>query len=327
MRRLIESSCEKISPAIYTYSNVGSKPSGTWNEEVGYGRVNAERALLAACATAAGEEGDCSGCGRDCIEPTPNECRGPEPVPWLRYDRCLFFYEVREFAVDPNQDRRIRLRVTYEHCLSLQGRQQGPLLYTTTLLPGEEVKLYEYDRFRRVRSGTERVSVHTSFRQTVSALSQNRRTTRTSAYFDTLTDIRTHADTSVAAGGGLAGFLGLPTVKSEFETDTESTIASGGSVSNVSDQFTQFAITASQSTEAERSVVVSRFEDEEHRSATARVIKNMNYCFAVTYFVRRVNEVYEASTRVESNRVANWRQPMALREGSRGVAGRVAQAG
>lgn len=304
VRRLIESTCEKISPALYTYSNVGSKPSGTWNEEVGYGRVNAERALLAACATAAGEEGDCSGCGGDCIEPTPDKCRGPKPVPWLPYDRCLYFYEVREFAIDPNQDRRIRLRVTYEHCLSLQGRQQGGLLYTTTLLPGEEVKLYEYDRFRRVRSETERVSVHTSFRQTMSALSQNCRTTRTSAYFDTLTDIRAHADTSVAAGGGLAGFLGAPTVKSEFETDTETTIASGGSASTVSDQFTQFAITASQSTEAERSVVVSCFEDEEHRSATSRVFKNTNHCFAVTYFVRRVNEVYEASTRVE---LIEWR--------------------
>ena len=303
VRRIIESTCEKISPALYLYANVASKPSGTWNEEVGYGRVNAERALLAACALRSEKTGDCTGCGGDCIEPTSEECRGPAPIPWLSHDRCMFFYESRIFN-EGNQDRRFQLRITYQHCLRLIGRQQGGLLYTTTLLPGEQVKLYEFDRFRRTKSATQRVSVHTSFRQTLSALSQTRRSSSTSAYTDFLSDIRTNSDTSISTGGGLAGFLGAPQVRGEFGVDTQTTLATGSSARTTSEQFSQLAITASQAIEAERSLVISTFEDEEHRSATSRTISNMNRCLAVTYYVRRVNEVYEVSTRVES---IEWR--------------------
>ncbi len=48
VRHLIERTCDKISPNRYAYRTVAGKPSGTWHAEVGYGRVNAERALLAA---------------------------------------------------------------------------------------------------------------------------------------------------------------------------------------------------------------------------------------------------------------------------------------
>jgi thermitase len=48
VRHLLESTCDKVSPAMYGYVNVATKPSGTWNAETGYGRVNALRALIAA---------------------------------------------------------------------------------------------------------------------------------------------------------------------------------------------------------------------------------------------------------------------------------------
>lgn len=303
-RYLIEGSCDKISPNLYAYANVGTKASGTWNNEVGYGRVNAERALLAACTLDAEEEGECIGCGNGCAEQTPGPCRGPTPVPWITADRCITFYEGRSFDSGQLADRRLQIRILYEHRLCLIGRQQGPLLYTTTLLPGEEVKIYEFDRFRRVKSETQRVSVHTSFRQTMSALSQSRRSSSASSYADILSDVRTHADTSVSAGGGLAGFLGAPEVRGETGIETQTTVASGGSVRTASEQFSQMAMTASQAMEAERSLVVSRFEESEHQNTTARSLKNENHCFAVTYFVRRVNEVYETATRVES---VEWR--------------------
>jgi thermitase len=73
----------------------------------------------------------------------------------------------------------------------------------------------------------------------------------------------------------------------------------------VSEQFAQFATTASQSTEAERSLVVSSFEDAEHQQTTVRTLHNANDCYATTYYVRRVNEAYEAMTRVES---IEWRR-------------------
>ena len=304
VRSIIERTCDKISPAIYTYANTLGKPSGTWNEEVGYGRVNAERALLEACSTT-GEEGSvcegCDGCGDCCVGSSDADCIGPRPVPWQPYDRCQFFYEGRVFSLPIINDREpLRIRVIYQHCLKLIGRQQGPLLYTTTLLPGEKVRLYEFDRYRRVRSETQRVSVHSSFRQTLSSLSQTRRALSASAYTDVLNQVRTEADSNVSVGGGLAGFFGAPkgSISGEFEQETS--IASGASVSVAAEQFTQLAITASQAIEAERSLVISSFEDEESRSTTQRTLKNHNHCHAVTYFVRRVNELYEVSTRVES---------------------------
>jgi subtilisin family serine protease len=304
VRSLIESTCDKISPALYAYANVGTKPSGTWHAEVGYGRVNAERALLASCAL--GEEKDeaCSGCGGACVERTPKACRAPAAPPWLPFDRCLMFYEARAFDLPNIQDRRLQVRVIYEHCLSLLGRQQGPLLYSVTLLPGEKVRIFEFDRYRRVKSSTERVSVQTSFRQTMSALSQSRRSNSASAYTDALVDIRTHADTSASAGGGLAGLFGAPQVKGESGIDTQTTVASGASITTVTEQFAQIAVTASQAIEAERSLVISRFEENEHQTTTERTLQNDNHCYAVTYYVRRVNEVYSIHTRVES---IEWR--------------------
>ncbi|AHG88660.1 peptidase S8 and S53 subtilisin kexin sedolisin [Gemmatirosa kalamazoonensis] len=299
-RQLIESTCDKISPATYAYANVGTKPSGTWNAEVGYGRINVERALLAACALGrAAAERECSGCGGECIEPTPEECRGPEPIPWLSRERCMMFYESRVF-----DEGRIQIRVTYEHCLRLLGRQQGPLLYTQTLLPGEQVRLYTFDRYRRVKSHTEQLSVHASFRQTVSALSQSRRATSASSYTDFLTKARSETDSSLSVGGGLAGFFGAPSGSIDKSDVSETTLATGGSVSSVSEQFTQFAITASQSLEAERGVVVSTFEDAEHVSTTQRSFRNDNHCYAVTYYIRRVNELYDVTTHVIS---VEWR--------------------
>lgn len=211
----------------------------------------------------------------------------------------MYFYEVRQFG-----NERFQVRVTYQHCLKLVGRQQGPLLYTTTLLPGESVSIHEYDRYRRTRSETQRFSVHTSFRQTIASLSQSRRAVSTSAYFDAFNQTRVEAEASISAGGGLAGFLGAPQGKSRTEFESETTVASGSSVRTASEQFTSFAVTASQAIEAERSTVISTFEDQEHRTATQRTLKNHNHCFAVTYFVRRVNEVYEASSRVLS---IEWR--------------------
>jgi subtilisin family serine protease len=305
VRSIIERTCDKISPNLYPYTNVGSKPSGTWNNEVGYGRINVERALLAACAIGEDSDSDdCQGCSDHCLEDIAPACQSPKPVPWLPHDRCMYFYEARTFDPSFSDNTRLQLRITYAHCLRLLGRQQGPLLYSTTLLPGEAVSLYEYDRFRRVRSATERVSIHASFRQTVSALSQSRRSTSSSAYQESITRIREQSDASVSVGGGLAGLLGLPSGGGEFSSERETTVVSGGSIRRVSEQFSQFAVVASQALEAERSIVISNFEDNETLQTTRRTLKNDNHCFAVTYFVRRVHEVYEISTHVEA---IEWR--------------------
>lgn len=45
VRDIIERTCDKVSPGTYTYSTVPGRPNGTWNDEMGYGRINVYNAL------------------------------------------------------------------------------------------------------------------------------------------------------------------------------------------------------------------------------------------------------------------------------------------
>jgi hypothetical protein len=45
VRDLIEQTCEKVNPGTYGYANVAGRPNGTWDNEVGYGRINVFDAL------------------------------------------------------------------------------------------------------------------------------------------------------------------------------------------------------------------------------------------------------------------------------------------
>src|SRR5262249_2506568 len=97
------------------------------------------------------------------------ECVSPAAPAWLPYSQCVFWYETRFLGQFP-----LISKVVYQHCAKLLGRQQGPLLYTTTLLPGETLKLYHSDRYRRTRAVKDAYSVHTSWRLYVSAAHRSR---------------------------------------------------------------------------------------------------------------------------------------------------------
>ena len=77
---------------------------------------------------------------------------------------------------------------------------------------------------------------------------------------------------------------------------------------------------ASQSVEAQRSLVISSYEDHENLQVTSRTLKNYNNCHAVTYYIRQVNEVYEFTAKIFSirwrivesrltNIVSDWQTP------------------
>jgi thermitase len=209
---------------------------------------------------------------------------------------CIDWYETR-YVVDND----IRYRVVYQHCLRLLGRQQGALIFTITLLPGEKVKLYHYERYRRTRAASEIYSVHTSFRQAVSAIHQSRATQSTSSYEEFLNDERANGDVSVTVGGML-----FPVSWDAHDVDTNLHFFQSASAQSASEDFSQTARTASQSVETERSISVSTFEDKETQDQSVREFQNSNDCRAVTYFVRRVNEVYQLITTVWS---VSWMTP------------------
>jgi hypothetical protein len=231
-------------------------------------------------------------------------CVSPCDPPWLTDENCLIQYDTRFFRRPLKRDEDpagrfelrsfIEFRITYEHRVCRIGKQHGPLIYTVTLLPGEKVNLYHSDRYRRTTSETERYSVATTFMQFASAIHQSRVTNTFESLSDTLSSFKSGASGSV--GGGLAGFFGAPS--GSVSTSVAVTDHNQVNVGFVSDQYNQSVHQASVLTHAERSVVVSTYEDQETKDITVRSIQNDNDCRAVTYFVRQVFELYSVETKV-----------------------------
>jgi thermitase len=302
VRKIISESTDKINSLGYVYLPTAGKPYGTWNNDVGYGRINAERALLTACSSA----DTCKDAGPCCVElPVPDACCvSPCDPPWRPDEQCLVWYETRFFRVPIGREGvnlaavvlrdYIEFRITYAHKLCLLGKQHGALLYTVSLLPGEKVTLYHSDRYRRITSDQERYSVQTTFSQFLSVVHQARVTNTLDVLSDRLASVKT--GTSASVGGGLAGLLGLPS--GSASTQVSVTDHNMVQVGFVSDQFNQSIAQASQLTSAERSLVVSTFEDKETLDVTSRILQNDNACRAITYFVRQVVELYAFSTMV-----------------------------
>jgi thermitase len=246
---------------------------------------------------------DEAGAGRGGVKlPTRDPCcESPCDPPWRTDDQCLIWYEQKYFIVPLRGDRKnevaagrayIEFRITYEHRLCLLGKQHGPLLYTVTLLPREKVTLYHSERFRRITSAQDRFSVQTTFTQFASIIHQARVTASLDSLQERLASVKSGSSASI--GGGLAGLIGLPSGSTASQTAVTDHNLLKTSV--VSDQFNQSIVQASQMTHAERSVVVSTYAETDAQDITARTLENDNACRAVTYFVRKIVELYAVST-------------------------------
>jgi len=227
------------------------------------------------------------------------ECFGPDPVPWLPWEHCFRLYEFRTAVVPVDKAGiaeirldRLVIRVRYEHALCLRGRKQGPIVHSLTLLPKEQVRIYESDRYRRATSATARFSVRTSFFSMTQRVNE--------AYSSTKTSQGGSASVSSSVSGGAGGGidLGIVSFGGEASASASTNTSSYFDVRRVSERFSHIAETSSLAVESERSVVVSTFEDQESLQSTARTLRNDNACRAVTYFIRRVFEVYELRTRI-----------------------------
>lgn len=308
--RIIAETCDKINLSGYTYLATVGKPFGTWTKEVGYGRINVERALLTACRCLEpchdGAHGECGVC-----LPHPDDCcESPCDPPWRTDENCISWYEEKFFRVplgrEPagvasiaaaaHQQPLIEFRITYEHRLCLLGKQHGPLIYTTTLLPGETVRLYHSDRYRRVTSIQQRYSVQTTFLQFLQIVHNSRVSNSLDALNERLAQASSSSSSSSGGGFflGLFGWGGTGSDKSSSSTTSHSEI----DVHFASEQFNQSVVQSSLLTHAERSIVISTYEDHETQNVTVRTLFNANECRAVTYFVRQIMELYSVSTRV-----------------------------
>jgi thermitase len=192
----------------------------------------------------------------------------------------------------------VTVNVTYTHRICLVGKQHGGLAYTLTLLPGEKMTLYHSDRYRRTTSETERYSVQTTFAQFVSALYQQQTSNDSSA----LVQVLNNQSQSASASGGGGINLGVFSIGGGGGGSSSSSSSSAVDLSAQSSasQFMSLAQQAAQYTDLQRSITISSYEDSETVSTTQRTLVNNNRCYAVTYFVRKVLDVYASTTTVTS---------------------------
>jgi thermitase len=230
-------------------------------------------------------------------------CQSPCDPPWLSGPSCTTFTEIRSSTLlllppPPGQiPGHIDFSVTYTHTLCLIGKQQGGLAYTLTLLPGEKMTLYHSDRYRRTTSETQRYSVQTTFAQFVSALYQQQTSNNSSLLQQVLNNGTLSGSDPTSSGVNLFGLFYASTGGGSTATSSTSSGASL-SVQAASDQFSSVAQQASQYTDVQRGITVSNYEDSETVATTQRTLTNNNICHAVTYYVRKIMDVYQATTTV-----------------------------
>jgi hypothetical protein len=230
-------------------------------------------------------------------------CQSPCDPPWRTGPSCTTFTETKSSTVNllsgpaPVDFRGfVTINVTYTHALCLTAKQRGGLAYTLTLLPGEKMTLYHSDRFRRTTSDTERYSVQTTFSQFVAALYQQQNSSDSSALVQVLNN---QTQSSSASGGGGIN-LGIFSIGGGGGSSSSSSSSTGVDLSTQTsaNQFLSLAQQAAQYTDLQRSITISSYEDSQTVSTTQRTLVNNNVCYAVTYFVRKVLDVYVSTTKV-----------------------------
>jgi hypothetical protein len=231
-------------------------------------------------------------------------CQSPCDPPWRTGPSCITFTETKTLQVPIAGSAAtgdfgrgiVTITVTYTHTLCLTAKQRGALVYTLTLLPGEKMTLYQSDRYRRTTSETERYSVQAVFSQFTSAVHQQQSSNDSSALSQVLNS-QTQSSNSGASGGINLGLFSIGGGGGSSSSST-STNVKDLSTQNSSSQFQSSAQQASQYTDLQRSITISSFEDSATVSTTQRTLVNNNICYAVTYFVRKVLDVYVLTTKV-----------------------------
>ncbi len=229
----------------------------------------------------------------------------PQLAPCRVCDVLNFRYRLpfRTTVVVGGQERRaVPVEVTFHFRLT---RCAGPLalgelLYTTTLLPGEQVRLATTDRHSRFSFDSE------------SKLSYRHEATSEESFFmagmaRSMSDLNvventnassTFSESSVGGGGGAGinlGFISIGGSASASSHDASSASTLARSLSRHAEASSSHMEVATRAT-ASTSIgsVASRThqqgESEDHFESASRVFKNPNRCHALTFFFYRIDK-------------------------------------
>lgn len=174
----------------------------------------------------------------------------------------------------------------------------GDLLYTTTLLPGEQVRLFTSDRHSRF-----------SF-DSASKLAYRHETTSEESFFaagmaQSMSDLSvvenvnkstSYSESSVSGGGGLGIDLGIVELGgsvsgSSFDASSASTFARNLTQhAESSSRHVEVAVHAASSTAVGEvsTRTHSEGESEDHFESASRVFSNPNHCHAISFYFYRI---------------------------------------
>jgi hypothetical protein len=226
----------------------------------------------------------------------------PPLTPMDVCDKLDFFFRLTHSALVAANDRRVNVPVEVKLHFRLT-RCRGPLaigdlLYTTTLLPGEKVKLFTADR--RTKFTFDSTS-SLSYRNTQSSEESMYMQSMSDSLFDTNSrdtanssnQSHSHVDGKADAGVDILGLGGSASMSGNFDANSTASFAAehsqhAQSSHHASEQGVRKAASVSVGEVQSRSHAEGTSED--HFESASREFTNPNKCRAVTFLFYQINK-------------------------------------
>jgi hypothetical protein len=236
----------------------------------------------------------------------------PPLTPMEACDTLDFFYRLTHNTVVTAQDRRSTVLVEVKLHFRL-ARCRGPLaigdlLYTTTLLPGEKVRLFTSDRRTKF-----------TFDSASSLAYRNTQTSEESLYLQSMSDSlfdttsrdtanssnqsHSHVDGKADAGVDILGLGGSASMSGNFDANSTATFAAehsqhAQSSHHASEQAVRKAASVSIGEVQSRSHAEGQSDD--HFESASREFTNPNKCRAVTFLFYQINKTQTVKYTLEA---------------------------
>jgi hypothetical protein len=237
----------------------------------------------------------------------------PSLTPLDVCDKLDFFYRLTHNATVTVRGRRaanvpVEVKLHYRLARCRRPLAIGDLLYTTTLLPGEKVKLFTSDRRTRFTFDS---SSSLSYRNTQSSEESMYMQSMSDSLFDTNSrdtsnssnQSHAHVDGKADAGVDILGLGGSASMSGNFDANSTATFAAehsqhAQSSHHATEQGLRKASSVSIGEVQSRSHAEGQSED--HFESASREFTNPNQCHAVTFLFYQINKTQTVKYTLEA---------------------------
>ena len=236
----------------------------------------------------------------------------PPLTPMDVCDKLDFFFRLNHDVTARANDRQASVPVEVKLHFRLE-RCRGPLaigdlLYTTTLLPGEKVKLFTSDRRTKFTFDS---SSSLSYRNTLASEESMYMQSMSDSLFDTNSrdeskssnQSHSHVDGKADAGVDILGLGGSASMSGNFDANSTATFAAehsqhAQSSHHATEQGVRKASSVSIGEVQSRSH--SEGQSEDHFESASREFTNPNQCHAVTFLFYQINKTQTVKYTLEA---------------------------